>query len=124
MTNTNNVALYIATHNTTGKKYFGKTTRFFTESDLQKHYHGSGTYWLNHLSKHGDNVTMEIYQICSLDENAEDYVKPIALKFSNDNNIVIDYNNWANMKVEDGIDGGPAWNKGKIMSDEYKQIVY
>lgn len=30
------VCLYIATHNITGKKYFGKTTKWFTLEDLQK----------------------------------------------------------------------------------------
>jgi len=74
-TSTNKVALYIATHNTTGKKYFGKTTKYFTTQALQEHYHGSGVYWKNHLNKHGDDVTMELYGIFSLDINETDYVK-------------------------------------------------
>ncbi|MEA3315437.1 MAG: NUMOD3 domain-containing DNA-binding protein [Campylobacterota bacterium] len=102
----NKVTLYIATHNKTGLKYFGKTTKYFTKQDLQSKYHGSGTYWKSHLKKHGDDVTMEIYGIYSLDENAEDYVLPIALKFSGENNIVEDYDNWANINPENGLDGG------------------
>lgn len=96
------VTLYIATHNKTGKRYFGKTKRYFTEEDLQKYYHGSGKYWKHHLKKHGDDVTMEIYGIHSLNENAEDYVKPIAIRFSEDNNIV-DYSIQANLEVETGL---------------------
>jgi len=108
--------LYIATHNKTGLKYFGKTTCHFTQEDLQKHYHGSGTYWKNHLRKHGDDVTMEIHGIHEIDE-----VKEIALKFSEDNNIV-ESELWANLIKEDGIDGVSAgtepWNKGYVGKQE------
>jgi len=106
----NNITLYIATHNKTGLKYFGKTTEYFNQKDLQEEYHGSGKYWLNHLKKYGDDVTMEIYGIYSPEE-----VKKIALKFSEDNNIVFGVNNeglrkdkktWANLKPENGLDGG------------------
>lgn len=100
------VTLYIATHNTTGLKYFGKTTRYFTVQELQENYHGSGVHWNNHLKIHGDDVTMAIYKICSLNEDEQDYVKPIALKFSEENNIVNDYHNWANQIPEDGLAGG------------------
>lgn len=58
---------------------------------------------------------MKIYKICSLNEEDEDYVEPIAIKFSEDNNIIED-NNWANLKLENGLDGNLAgcegWNKG------------
>ena len=94
------VTLYIATHNITGKKYFGKTTRFFTQESLQENYTGSGKYWNKHKKKHGDDVTMEIYCICSLNESDEDYVVPIALKFSEENNIVKDKEKWANLMSE------------------------
>ena len=99
------VTLYIATHNITGKKYFGKTICYFTKEDLQKKYHGGGIYWNRHLNKHGADVSMEIYQICSLNESDEDYVVPIALKFSEENNIVKS-EEWANEKYENGLDGG------------------
>lgn len=102
----NKVTLYIATHNKTGLRYFGKTTRYFTVQELQENYHGSGVHWNNHLKIHGDDVTMEIYKICSLNEDEQDYVKPIALKFSEENNIVNDYHNWANQIPEDGLAGG------------------
>lgn len=104
------VTLYIGTHNDTNLKYFGKTTEYFTVKDLQKYYHGSGKYWKDHLKVHGDDVTMEIYGIFDIDE-----VKEIALKFSKDNNIVEDYNNWANQKPENGLDGG--YNNAAVMAN-------
>ena len=42
--------LYIKTHNITGLKYFGKTI------GNPYSYKGSGTYWNNHLKKHGNNI--------------------------------------------------------------------
>lgn len=129
----NKVTLYIATHLTTGKKYFGKTICHFTKEDLQKKYHGSGIHWRNHLNKHGDTVSMEIYQICSLNELDDDYVVPIALKFSEENNIVKS-KEWANQKPENGLDGGSKksedakrnignGNKSKIISPEQRAIL-
>lgn len=110
------VTLYIATHNITGKKYFGKTSKWFTSEDLQENYHGSGTYWSKHIKKHGDDVTMEIYKICSLNENDDDYVKPIALSFSEENDI-INSKEWANLMFENGLDGSSI---GAKRSDETK----
>jgi hypothetical protein len=135
------VTLYIATHNITGLKYFGKTTRFFTREDLQKQYHGSGVHWKRHLKKHGDDVTMEIFRICSLNEDNIDFITPIAISFSMDFDIVRS-DLWANAKIEDGFEGGslpgelnPCFglvkseetrlklskaHKGKKFSDEHK----
>lgn len=46
--------LYLKTHNKTGLKYLGKTTRDpFV-------YKGSGKRWQNHIKKHGYDVTTEI----------------------------------------------------------------
>ncbi len=94
------VCLYIATHNKTGKKYFGKTERYFTEESLQKYYHGSGKKWIEHLKEYGDDVTMEIYGIFEHDE-----VEIHARSFSKDNNIV-ESDTWANIIPENGIGGG------------------
>lgn len=114
------VCLYIATHNITGKKYFGKTCKWFTVEDLQKNYHGSGVYWNKHKKKHGEkDVTMKIYKICSLKESDDDYVIPIALKFSEENNIV-DSKEWANQKPENGLDGR---TKGDTHSEETKAKI-
>lgn len=42
------IYLYVKTHNITGKKYLGKTTR-----DDYHEYPGSGKIWKKHLKKHG-----------------------------------------------------------------------
>lgn len=109
------VTLYIAEHNTTGKKYFGKTIKYFTEEDLQNHYHGSGIRWRHHLKKHGDDVTMSIYGIYELKE-----VEGIAIKFSEENNIV-ESNEWANLIPENGKDGGGYNMLGKNHTKEAKR---
>ncbi len=126
------VCLYIATHNKTGLKYFGKTCKWFTVEDLQKNYHGSGIYWNKHLKKHGKNITMEIYSICSLNEENEDYVKHIALKFSEENNIVKS-KKWANLIPENGLDGIAhseytkkkigLGNKNKIINEQQRKQI-
>ena len=118
----NKVCLYIATHNITGKKYFGKTVKWFTEENLQENYHGSGVAWGEHIKEFGDDVTMTIYKICSLNDSDEDYVVPIALRFSYDNNI---FNSlyWMNMIPENGLDGGVIGQKGFKWSIESREKI-
>lgn len=94
------VTLYIATHNETGKKYFGKTTRYFNEDDLQKYYHGSGKSWGLHLKEFGNDVTMKIYGIYDIED-----VENKALLFSLLNDIT-NSEDWLNEKPENGLDGG------------------
>ncbi len=87
--------LYVKTHNQTGLKYFGKTTK-----DPMS-YPGSGKYWTRHLKTHGSDVTTEIIghytDIHLCQESAE--------KFSSDNDIV-NSSVYANLKPETGTDGG------------------
>ena len=97
------IYLYIKTHQTTGLKYFGKTT-----NKNPHKYRGSGKYWKRHLKKYGNLVDTEI-----LGYYTEDEVEPIALKFSKDNNIV-ESKEWANLIEENGLNGGD------ILSDEAK----
>jgi hypothetical protein len=87
--------LYVKTHNVTGLKYFGKTSK-----DPMK-YRGSGKYWLRHLDKHGNDVSTEILGFYTDKTECE----AAALQFSIDNNIT-ESNIWANMIVENGLDGG------------------
>ena len=87
--------LYVKTHNLTGLKYFGKTTA----KDPYK-YKGSGVRWINHLKKHGDNISTEILGYYT---NKEECLK-FALTFSKENNI-IKSKFWANLK-EESLDGG------------------
>lgn len=116
------VCLYIATHNITGKKYFGKTTKWFTLEDLQKNYYGSGKYWKKHIEKYGKDVTMKIYGIFSLNPKDKNYVEPIALAFSKNNNIIND-KKWANLIFENGLDGGGGSKKG-LKRKKNKQCLY
>jgi hypothetical protein len=97
--------LYVKTHNVTGLKYFGKTTKESVQS-----YKGSGVYWNKHLKKHGNNVSTEIlghftdpiwvafyaYEFCEINGICD---------FDNKNNV------WANLILENGLDGGQAGRK-------------
>ena len=89
--------LYIKQHTITGKKYFGKTTRHNLCN-----YTGSGEYWLKHINKHGKEYIITIWY--ELFTNIDELVN-YALKFSLEHNIV-ESNNWANLKPENGLDGG------------------
>jgi hypothetical protein len=94
--------LYVKTHNTTGLKYFGKTTKSNPHT-----YKGSGDYWLKHLKIHGKDISTEIIGFF---EDKDECVAT-ALKFSEDNNIVNALNEdgkkiWANQIIENGLDGG------------------
>lgn len=104
--------LYIKQHNDTGLKYFGKTIK---RNPIK--YRGSGKYWRNHLKKYGNNVTTIWYKLF---ENKEELVN-YALTFSKENNIV-DSKEWANIIVENGLDGGnPFW--GQKTSERWNSLT-
>lgn len=103
--------LYIKQHSVTGLKYFGKTTK------NPYKYSGSGTYWKTHINKHGKEFVKTIwvsglYYDTSIVEHA--------LHFSIENNI-IESNNWANLMLENGLDGGIFTENSKI---KYKQTCF
>jgi len=89
--------LMVKKHNKTGLLYFHKTNRL----DRIDQYLGSGPYWVNHLSKHGKDVTTLWTSQVFTDESIIEF----ALKFSNDHDIV-NSNLWANKCLETGIGGG------------------
>lgn len=99
--------LYIKRHSITGLKYFGKTKQDPYE------YIGSGRHWRNHINKHG-KMFIETLWISEPYTDAE-LIKEAALKFSIENDIVNSLE-WANLKLEDGLDGG-------IYSEETKQKI-
>ena len=101
--------LYIKQHNETGLKYFGKTIR-----DPMR-YNGSGTHWKRHIDKHGDDVTTIWCQLFTDIDQLVEY----ATKFSIENNI-IESKEWANIKLENGLDGGMI---GYKVTDETKQKI-
>jgi hypothetical protein len=80
-----------------GIKYFGKTSR------NPYKYFGSGTIWKDRIKKYGkDNIkTLWVSEIFYDPQQIHDH----ALNFSKENRIV-ESDNWANMKPEDGLTGG------------------
>lgn len=102
------IYLYVKTHNITGLKYFGKTTK----SDPHK-YAGSGVYWKRHLIKYGRNYSTEI--IASFTDEKE--CINFALQFSKENNIV-ESTDWANLQEENGVDGAPKGHIGHKFTEE------
>ena len=103
--------LYIKQHSVTGLKYFGKTT----SPDPYK-YQGSGTYWKSHIQKY---KTKFIDTLWVSDLYYDTSISEIALHFSYENNIVKS-NEWANLILENGLDGGGIGMKGKIRTEEHK----
>lgn len=95
--------LYAKQHNVTGLRYFGKTTR------NPYKYKGSGKSWKKHLAKYGNDVTTTWVQAYT----DLDILTTEALFFSKVYNIVLS-REWANIKDEDGLMGGPTvWKTGK-----------
>lgn len=88
------IYLYVKTHNITGLKYMGKTTR---DPYI---YRGSGLYWKRHLKVYGNDITTTI--LYSTDDYA--LFKKVALEYSKKFNI-IESKDWANFRNETG-DGG------------------
>jgi hypothetical protein len=120
--------LYVKTHNQTGLKYFGKTTKRNPNS-----YSGSGKYWVRHLKKHGNDVSTEIIGFFT---DRDECVKA-AIEFSESNNIV-ESKEWSNIKPENGLDGGATRygrhsdvtrqkirdsQQGKTLPDGTKQLI-
>ena len=120
--------LYIKQHSVTGLKYFGKTTK----PDPIK-YLGSGKYWKSHIKKHGKEHVVTLW--CQLFDTQE-LLTDFALLFSEHWDIV-NSKVWANLILENGLDGtipgtifGPrsdetkakisASHIGKIVSDEVR----
>jgi len=105
----NTIYLYLKTHNKTGLKYLGKTI-----NDPFK-YKGSGKRWLNHIKKHGYDVTTEIL----FKSTDEERIKEKGIYYSNLWSI-IESNEFANLKIEDGNDGysSSLFLKEKLRNDK------
>jgi len=106
----NTIYLYLKTHNVTGLKYLGKTTK-----DPYQ-YSGSGVYWKNHLKVYGDDVTTEVL-FSTKDENE---FERVSLEYSSKWDIVEskDFANLIEERGQGGITtnqwkkGHRPWNKG------------
>lgn len=70
--------LYVKTHNVTGLKYLGKTTK----QDPHK-YSGSGKHWMRHLKVHGYDCTTTILKECTNKHSLETIAKIKATKARN-----------------------------------------
>ena len=85
--------LYVKQHNQTGLKYFGKTV-----AKDPKKYKGSGIHWLNHLKKHGNDVST-IW--CHLYSDKEEIFEE-ATAFSK-SHCIVESRSWANHQMETGL---------------------
>lgn len=103
------IYLYHKRHRDTKLNYFGKTIRDpYT-------YNGSGLYWQRHLKNHGINIeTIQVWEFTDIEE-----CKKFALEFSIKNNIV-ESTEWANLVLENGIDGQTPGFKNVKLSDYNK----
>lgn len=101
--------LYIKQHNVTKLKYFGKTTK---PSPLE--YLGSGLHWRRHLTLHGADISTTW---CKLFNNREELIE-FAISFSEENRIV-ESEEWANIKPENGLDGGSQL--GRTLSESCRK---
>jgi hypothetical protein len=128
-------SLYVKQNNTTNLKYLGQTQR-----DPYK-YKGSGKYWVQHLKKHGNEVTT--YIIGMYDTKEE--LKAAGIYYSDLWNVIeardpfTGKKYWANLKEEAGDGGKPSeetraklseshighvpWNKGKKMSEAFCKTI-
>lgn len=88
------IYLYVKTHQKTGLKYLGMTTR-----DPYQ-YKGSGVWWWRHLSKYGYEHDTEVLHECQ----SKDKIKELGIYYSRLWNVV-ESDDWANLKEETG-DGG------------------
>jgi hypothetical protein len=107
------IILYVKTHNITGLKYFGKTTKGNPDK-----YSGSGKYWKRHIKKHGKDISTRI--IGTFDSQAS--ATEAALEFSRSHNIV-ESDDWANLMVENGLDGAPVGHEGHIFTETELQAM-
>ena len=103
--------LYIKQHSGTGLLYFGKTIR---NPEL---YQGSGSYWRNHINKHGKDKVETLWYCLFLEESS---CKNFAVSFSEQHDI-IKSKKWANQIIEEGTShcGSP----GRIATAATRELM-
>jgi hypothetical protein len=103
--------LYVKTHKKTGLKYFGKTIKDPYD------YYGSGRHWLAHLKQHGFDVSTEVLGYFTDSEECRIFAESFSI-----NNNIVESKDWANLIVENGLDGGNTNRKNyEPMSEETKK---
>ena len=105
--------LYIKKHKSTGKLYFGKTTKKNVEG-----YLGSGVHWNRHCKKYGKHNVETLWYCLFLDVfNLINF----AVNFSINNDIV-NSNIWLNHGLENGLNGGiPGHKQTKEQIEKRKE---
>lgn len=93
--------LMIKTHNTTGLKYL-----CMTKQKNHIKYNGSGQYWLKHLKVHGEDISTEI--IFETENHNELRERG---KYYSDLWDVVNSDQWANLRPEEGTGGDTVSNK-------------
>ena len=90
--------LYIKQHSVTGLKYLGKSVK----EDIEK-YKGGGKRWNYHIRKHGrDHVkTIWVSDWFYQEEEIKEYALNLSHKLD-----VVESEEFANLKPENGLDGG------------------
>lgn len=88
--------LYIKQCPHCGLKYFGQSA-----TETIEDYHGSGKRWKKHLKKH----KVSPIHLWNSDWYYDTSIKRFAVRFSKINKIV-ESKKWANLKDENGLDGG------------------
>lgn len=104
--------LYVKTHNKSGLKYLGKTI----QNPFK--YKGSGTYWLRHIKKYGNDVTTEIL----LETDDKELIKEKGMYYS-ELWQVVNSPDWANLIPEQGDGGDTSKSLKYIQSMKNKDIT-
>lgn len=108
------IYLYKKTHNKTGLKYLGKTTKDPFD------YQGSGKDWKPHLKEHGYDVTTEILKECHSNEELSYWGRYYSALWN-----VVESNEWANRIPESGggVGNGGGDRASEIATKMNKQRV-
>lgn len=110
--------LYIKTHNITGLKYLGQTTK---QDPLS--YKGSGKDWVEHLKRYGVDIHTDIIMACISKKELNFYGRYYSTLYKVTTSVD-DYGNriWANCIPETG-GGSGEHNKGRKRTEKQKAYI-
>jgi hypothetical protein len=106
--------LMVKTHKTTGLKYLCYTR---SEGSYYDNYKGSGKKWKYHLKKYGDDIKTELIFETEDFETFKHEAKKKSLEWN-----IVQSEEWANLKLEEGDGGDTVSNKKWItngITDKY-----
>jgi len=106
--------LYVKKHRVTGLLYFGKSTL-----PDPTNYAGSGKYWTNHLNTHGKHIDTIWCELFLDRDSLVEFAELFSILFD-----IVKSNNWANLKAENGLDGGSDKGRpGHTFSEESRRKI-